>query len=106
MSLQVAQYAVLIVKYAKDQRYDEKGIATHCGQVLHPHTTQNCLTVLHPHNIHKYLAVQHILPGTSCRCCRQAGRAAGEGQVRAVLYTLSGTVYVHHCTSQAVGEGQ
>jgi len=31
---QVAQYAVLIVKYAKDQRYDEKGIATHCGQVL------------------------------------------------------------------------
>ena len=31
--LQVAQYAVLIVKYAKDQRYDETGIATHCGQV-------------------------------------------------------------------------
>ena len=30
---QVAQYAVLIVKYAKDQRYDESGIATHCGQV-------------------------------------------------------------------------
>ena len=30
---QVAQYAVLIVKYAKDQRYDETGIATHCGQV-------------------------------------------------------------------------
>ena len=30
---QVAQYGVLIVKYAKDQRYDESGIATHCGQV-------------------------------------------------------------------------
>jgi len=31
---QVAQYEVMIVKYAKDQRYDEKGIATHCGQTL------------------------------------------------------------------------
>jgi thymidine kinase len=25
---------VLIVKYAKDQRYDDAGIATHCGQTL------------------------------------------------------------------------
>lgn len=31
---QVAQYEVLIVKYAKDVRYDEGGIATHCGQTL------------------------------------------------------------------------
>jgi len=31
---QVAQYEVLIIKYAKDLRYDEKGIATHCGQTL------------------------------------------------------------------------
>jgi len=31
---QVAQYRVLIVKYAKDVRYDEAGIATHCGQTL------------------------------------------------------------------------
>jgi len=31
---QVAQYEVLIVKYAKDVRYDEAGIATHCGQKL------------------------------------------------------------------------
>jgi len=31
---QVAQYKVLIVKYAKDVRYDEGGIATHCGQTL------------------------------------------------------------------------
>ena len=31
---QVAQYKVMMVKYAKDQRYDETGIATHCGQVL------------------------------------------------------------------------
>jgi len=31
---QVAQYEVLIVKYAKDVRYDEVGIATHCGQTL------------------------------------------------------------------------
>ena len=27
-------YPVLIVKYTKDQRYDENGIATHCGQTL------------------------------------------------------------------------
>ena len=26
----------MIVKYAKDQRYDESGIATHCGQVWKP----------------------------------------------------------------------
>ena len=31
---QVAQYKVMMVKYAKDQRYDETGIATHCGQVV------------------------------------------------------------------------
>lgn len=31
---QVAQYKVMIVKYAKDVRYDEKGIATHCGMKL------------------------------------------------------------------------
>jgi len=31
---QVAQYEVLIVKYAKDVRYSEGGIATHCGQSL------------------------------------------------------------------------
>ena len=53
MSLQVAQYAVLIVKYAKDQRYDEKGIATHCGQVLHLYITHTCL------------AVQYTLTGTA-----------------------------------------
>jgi len=42
---QVAQYAVLIVKYAKDQRYDESGIATHCGQVL-PAVSANKLSEL------------------------------------------------------------
>lgn len=31
---QVAQYEVLIVRYAKDVRYSEDGIATHCGQSL------------------------------------------------------------------------
>jgi len=31
---QIAQYEVLIIKYAKDVRYDEGGIATHCGQTL------------------------------------------------------------------------
>lgn len=30
----VAQYEVLIVKYDKDTRYDDGGIATHCGQSL------------------------------------------------------------------------
>ena len=29
---QVAPYNVLIVKYAKDQCYDENSIPTHCGQ--------------------------------------------------------------------------
>ena len=33
-SLQVAQYKVMIVKYAKDVRYDEEGIATHCGMKI------------------------------------------------------------------------
>merc|ERR1711997_706782 len=31
---QVAQYKVMIVKYAKDVRYDEDGIATHCGMKI------------------------------------------------------------------------
>jgi len=31
---QVAQYKVMIVKYAKDVRYDEEGIATHCGMKI------------------------------------------------------------------------
>ena len=31
---QVANYEVMIVKYAKDVRYDEHGIATHCGMSL------------------------------------------------------------------------
>ena len=31
---QVANYEVMIVKYAKDVRYDERGIATHCGMSL------------------------------------------------------------------------
>jgi len=30
----VAQYEVLIVKYDKDNRYNDGGIATHCGQSL------------------------------------------------------------------------
>jgi len=30
----VAQYEVLIVKYDKDNRYSDEGIATHCGQSL------------------------------------------------------------------------
>ena len=32
--LQVAQYEVMIVKYAKDVRYDDCGIATHDRQTL------------------------------------------------------------------------
>ena len=32
--MQVAQYKVMIVKYAKDVRYDEEGIATHCGMKI------------------------------------------------------------------------
>jgi len=31
---QIAQYEVLIIKYKNDVRYDDKGIATHCGQTL------------------------------------------------------------------------
>ena len=31
---QIAQYKVLIVKYAKDTRYDDTGIATHDKQTL------------------------------------------------------------------------
>jgi len=42
---QVAQYNVLIVKYAKDVRYDEGGIATHCGQTL-PALSANVLEEL------------------------------------------------------------
>ena len=34
LNFQVAQYKVMIVKYAKDVRYDEEGIATHCGMKL------------------------------------------------------------------------
>jgi thymidine kinase len=37
---------VLIVKYAKDQRYDDAGIATHCGQTL-PAVAADRLSELH-----------------------------------------------------------
>lgn len=42
---QVAQYEVLIVKYDKDVRYNDGGIATHCGQTL-PALATSCLTDL------------------------------------------------------------
>jgi len=44
---QVAQYRVLIVKYEKDNRYDEDGIATHCGQTLPATAATNLKELTH-----------------------------------------------------------
>jgi len=49
---QVAQYKVMIVKYAKDVRYDEEGIATHCGMKI-PATVSTTKLELITNNILK-----------------------------------------------------
>ena len=69
---------MLIVKYAKDQRYDEKGIATHCGQVLHLYIAHNSF------------AVQYTLTGTA------PVHHSPTASLYNTHYTLTGTAPVHH----------
>ena len=77
---QVAQYAVLIVKYAKDQRYDESGIATHCGQVRFQKIiifslTEACKFFLHQVTSKAFLV--QVLPAVSANKLSELQEMAG-----------------------------